>query len=51
MLAVLLVAISRGGMVEAQQHIRAIAYGVASGGILLAIALQPLDCGARVAAD
>ncbi|MGO9936180.1 MAG: sensor histidine kinase [Terracidiphilus sp.] len=37
-LAVLLVAISREGMVEAQQHIRAIAYGVASGGILLAIA-------------
>jgi signal transduction histidine kinase len=37
-LAVLIVAISREGMVEAQQHIRAIAYGVASGGILLAIA-------------
>ena len=36
-LAVLTVAISRSGMVEAQQHIRAIAYGVASGGILLAI--------------
>jgi signal transduction histidine kinase len=36
-LAVLIVAISREGMVEAQQHIRAIAYGVASGGILLAI--------------
>ena len=33
----LTVAISRGGMVEAQQHIRAIAYGVAAGGILLAI--------------
>ena len=32
-----LVAISRSGMVEAQQHIRAIAYGVAAGGILLAI--------------
>ena len=32
-----MVAISRGGMVEAQQHIRAIAYGVAAGGILLAI--------------
>jgi nitrogen fixation/metabolism regulation signal transduction histidine kinase len=31
------VAISRSGMVEAQQHIRAIAYGVAAGGILLAI--------------
>jgi len=36
-LAVLTVAISRAGMVSAQQHIRAIAYGVASGGILLAI--------------
>ena len=36
-LAVLTVAISRGGMIEAQQHIRAIAYGVASAGILLAI--------------
>jgi two-component system, NtrC family, nitrogen regulation sensor histidine kinase NtrY len=36
-LAVLTVAISRSGMVEAQQHIRAIAYGVAAGGILLAI--------------
>jgi signal transduction histidine kinase len=36
-LAVLTVAISRSGMVETQQHIRAIAYGVASGGILLAI--------------
>ena len=36
-LAVLTVSISRGGMVEAQQHIRAIAYGVAAGGILFAI--------------
>ncbi len=36
-LAVLTVAISRGGMVEAQQHIRDIAYGVAAAGILLAI--------------
>jgi signal transduction histidine kinase len=36
-MAVLVVAISRGSMVEAQQHIRAIAYGVAAGGILLAI--------------
>jgi two-component system, NtrC family, nitrogen regulation sensor histidine kinase NtrY len=35
--AVLIVALSRSGMVQAQQHIRAIAYGVASGGILLAI--------------
>ena len=33
----LTVAISRSGMVQAQQQIRAIAYGVASGGILLAI--------------
>ncbi len=39
-MAVLVVAIARSGMVEAQQHIRAIAYGVASGGILLAIALS-----------
>ena len=36
-MAVLTVAIARGGMVEAQQHIRAIAYGVAGSGILLAI--------------
>ena len=36
-LAVLIVSISRSGMVEAQQHIRAIAYGVAAGGILFAI--------------
>ena len=39
-LAVLTVAISRTGIVEAQQHIRAIAYGVASGGILLSIAFS-----------
>src|SRR5579863_7124776 len=39
-LAVLLVALSRTGMIEAQQHIRAIAYGVAGGGILLAIAFS-----------
>ncbi len=39
-MAVLVVAISRAGMVEAQGHIRAIAYGVAAGGILLAIALS-----------
>jgi signal transduction histidine kinase len=39
-LAVLVVTVSRGGMVEAQQHIRAIAYGVAAAGILLAIALS-----------
>jgi signal transduction histidine kinase len=36
-LAVLIVTTSRAGMIEAQQHIRAIAYGVAAGGILLAI--------------
>lgn len=36
-LAVLTVTLSRNGMVEAQQHIRAIAYGVAAAGILLAI--------------
>ncbi|MGD0735167.1 MAG: ATP-binding protein [Terracidiphilus sp.] len=36
-LAVLIVSISRSSMVEAQQHIRAIAYGVAAGGILLVI--------------
>ena len=46
-LAVLTVAISRGGMVEAQQHIRAIAYGVAAGGILLAI-IASLWIAARV---
>ncbi len=39
-LAVLVVALSRSGMVEAQQHIRTIAYGVAAGGILLAIAFS-----------
>jgi signal transduction histidine kinase len=37
-LAVLIVTTSRAGMVEAQQHIRAIAYGVAAAGILFAIA-------------
>lgn len=37
-LAVLLIANSRRGMVEVQQHIRAIAYGVAGAGILFAIA-------------
>jgi two-component system, NtrC family, nitrogen regulation sensor histidine kinase NtrY len=36
-LAVLTVTISRSGIVEAQRHIRAIAYGVAAGGILFAI--------------
>ena len=39
-MAVLVVAIARGGMIQAQQHIRAIAYGVAGGGILLAIILS-----------
>lgn len=39
-LAILTVAVARRGMVEAQQHIRAIAYGVAAGGILLAIAFS-----------
>lgn len=59
-LAVLLVGISRGGMAEAQQHIRAIAYGVASGGILLAIVFslwitarvsRPIEQLARAAED
>jgi nitrogen fixation/metabolism regulation signal transduction histidine kinase len=36
-LAVLVVASSRAEMVETQNHIKAIAYGVAAGGILLAI--------------
>jgi len=36
-LAVLTVSIPRSGMVQAQQHIRAIAYGVAAAGILFAI--------------
>lgn len=36
-MAVLMVAISRSGLVAEQQQIRAIAYGVAGGGILLAI--------------
>jgi signal transduction histidine kinase len=39
-LAVLTVSISRAGMVEAQQHIRSIAYTVATAGILLAIAFS-----------
>jgi two-component system nitrogen regulation sensor histidine kinase NtrY len=46
-LAVLTVAISRSGMVEAQQHIRGISYGVAAGGILFAI-LASLWIAARV---
>ena len=36
-LAVLVVSLSRSGMVDAQQHIRNIAYGVAGAGILVAI--------------
>ena len=39
-IAVLLVANSRKELVEAQQHIRAIAYGVASVGILFAILIS-----------
>lgn len=39
-MAVLTIALSRSGLVSAQQHIRAIAYGVAAGGILLAIAFS-----------
>jgi two-component system nitrogen regulation sensor histidine kinase NtrY len=59
-LAVLTVAISRGGMVEAEQHIRAIAYGVAAAGILLAVAFslwiaarvsQPIEELARAAEE
>ena len=59
-LAVLTVGISRSGMVEAQQHIRNIAYGVASGGILLAIIFslwiaarvsRPIEELARAAGD
>jgi two-component system nitrogen regulation sensor histidine kinase NtrY len=59
-MAVLTVALSRNGMVEAQQHIRAIAYGVAAGGILFAIAFslwiaarvsRPIEQLARAAED
>jgi two-component system, NtrC family, nitrogen regulation sensor histidine kinase NtrY len=59
-LAVLTVAISRSGMVEAQQHIRTIAYGVAAAGILLAIIFslwiaarvsRPIEQLARAAED
>ena len=59
-LAVLTVAISRAGLVAAQQHIRSIAYAVASGGILLAIAFSlwitarvsnPIEQLARAAED
>jgi signal transduction histidine kinase len=59
-LAVLIVAISRAQMVEAQQHIREIAYGVATAGILLSIVLslwiaarvsRPIEEMARAAED
>jgi signal transduction histidine kinase len=59
-LAVLTVAISRAGMVEAQQHIRAIAYGVAAAGILIAVIFslwiaarisRPIEQLARVAEE
>lgn len=59
-LAVLTVAISRAGMVAAQQHIRAIAYAVASTGILITIGFslwitarvsQPIEQLARAAED
>ncbi len=59
-LAVLTVAISRSGMIAAQQRIRAIAYAVASGGILIAIAFslwitarvsQPIEQLARAAEE
>lgn len=46
-MAVLTVSIARAGMVEAQQHIRNIAYGVAAAGILFAI-LCSLWIAARV---
>jgi signal transduction histidine kinase len=36
-LAVLTVAVSRAGLIQAEQHIKAIAYGVAAAGILLAV--------------
>ena len=59
-LAVLTVALSRTGLVAAQQHIRAIAYGVATAGILLAIVIslwiaarvsRPIEELARAAQD
>jgi nitrogen fixation/metabolism regulation signal transduction histidine kinase len=59
-LGVLVVAVSRADMVETQQHIRAIAYGVAAGGILLAIVIslwvaarvsRPIEELARAAED
>jgi signal transduction histidine kinase len=59
-MAVLTVGLARSSMVQAQQHIRAIAYGVAGGGILLAIALslwiaarvsRPIEALARAAEE
>jgi two-component system nitrogen regulation sensor histidine kinase NtrY len=59
-IAVLTVAISRSGMVEAQQHIRTIAYGIAGAGILLSIVFslwiaarvsRPIEQLARAAED
>ena len=59
-LAVLTVALSRTEMVAAQQHIRSIAYGVATAGILLAIVIslwiaarvsRPIEELARAAQD
>jgi two-component system, NtrC family, nitrogen regulation sensor histidine kinase NtrY len=59
-IAVLTVALSRNGMVEAQQHIRTIAYGIAGAGILLSIVFslwiaarvsRPIEQLARAAED
>jgi len=59
-MAALTVGIARGSMVQAEQHIRAIAYGVAGGGILLAIAFslwiaarvsRPIEALARAAGE
>jgi two-component system nitrogen regulation sensor histidine kinase NtrY len=59
-IAVLTVALSRSGMVEAQQHIRTIAYGIAGAGILLSIVFslwiaarvsRPIEQLARAAED
>jgi signal transduction histidine kinase len=59
-IAVLTVALSRRGMVEAQQHIRTIAYGIAAAGILLSIVFslwiaarvsRPIEQLARAAED
>lgn len=59
-IAVLTVALSRSGMIEAQQHIRTIAYGIAGAGILLSIVFslwiaarvsRPIEQLARAAED